>query len=139
MHISWIKPSPGWHKLNTDASVLAASDHACDGGLIRDSSGDWVKVFSRKIGTSSCLLAELWALRDGLIMARDLHIEKIIINVDALEVINLLSHTKATNRLTQPVVDYCMNTLQAFQEVQLQHCFRETNRATNFLAKLGHS
>ena len=72
-------------------------------------------------------------------MARDLHIEKLIINVDALEVINLLSHTKATNRLTQPIVDYCRNTLQAFQEVQLQHCFRKTNCAADFLAKLGHS
>ena len=29
--------------------------------------------------------------------------------------------------------------LQAFQEVQLQHCYRETNKAADFLAKLGHS
>ena len=56
-----------------------------------------MKGFSRKISKSSRLLAELLALRDGLIMARDLHIEKLIINVDALEVINLLSDTKATN------------------------------------------
>jgi len=42
-------------------------------------------------------------------MARDLHVDKLIINVDALEVINLLSNTKATNRITQPIVDYCRN------------------------------
>ena len=72
-------------------------------------------------------------------MARNMCVEKRIVNVDALEVINLLSNTKATNRLTQPIVDDCMNILQAFQEVHLQHCYRETNKAANFLAKLGHS
>lgn len=71
-----------------------------------------MKGFSRKIGTSSCLL---------------------------LEVITHLSNSKATNRLTQPIVDYCRNTLQAFQVVHLQDYFKETNRAADFLAKLGHS
>ena len=72
-------------------------------------------------------------------MARNIHVEeKHIINVDALEVINLLSNAKATNRLTQPTVDDCRNILQAFQEVHLQHCYRETNKVADFLAKLGH-
>ena len=64
--------------------------------------------------------------------------KKLIINVDALEVINLLSNAKATNRLTQPIVDNCRNILQAFQEVHLQHCYKETNKVADFLAKLGH-
>ena len=72
-------------------------------------------------------------------MARNIHVEeKLIINVDALEVINLLSNAKATNRLSQPIVDDCRNILQPFQEVHLQHCYRETNKVTDFLAKLGH-
>ncbi|KAK9996367.1 hypothetical protein SO802_021053 [Lithocarpus litseifolius] len=135
---SWVKPNPGWHKLNMDAFVLSSSNYASGRGLLRDSNGSWVKGFSRKIGTSSCLLAKLWALRDGLIMARNNHVEKLIINVDALEVINLLSNTKATNQLTQPIMDDCKNILQAFQEVHLQHCYRETNKVADFLAKLGH-
>ena len=98
-----------------DASVLSSSNYASGGGLLRDSNGSWVKGFSRKVGTSSCLLAELWALRDDLIMARNIHVEeKLIINVDALEVINLLSNAEATNQLTQPIVDDCRNILQAF-------------------------
>ena len=99
----------------------------------------WVQGFTKKIGTTNCLLAELWALKDGLSMARNMCVEKLIVNVDALEVVNLLSNTKATNRLTQPIVDACRTFLQAFQEVQLQHCYRETNKAADFLAKLRHS
>ena len=117
---------------------MSSSDYASGGGLLRDSNGSRVKGFSRKIGTTSYLLAELWALRDGLIMARTIHVEeKLIINVGALEVINLLSNTKANDRLTQPIVNDCKNILQAFQKVHLQHCYRETNKVVDFLVKLG--
>ena len=76
-----------------------------------------VAWLTKKIGTTNCLLAELWALKDGLSMARNMCVEKLIVNVDSLEVVNLLFNTKATNRLTQPIVDACRTILQAFQEV----------------------
>ena len=117
MPVSWAKPNLGWHKLNTDASVLSSSSFASGGGLLRDSCGSWVQGFTKKIGTTNCLLAELWALKDGLSMARNMCVEKLIVNMDALEVVNLLSNTKATNWLTQPIVDACRTILQAFQEV----------------------
>jgi len=36
-------------------------------------------------------------------------------------------------------VDDCRNILQAFQEFNLQHCYKETNKPTDFLTKLGHN
>lgn len=77
---------PGSH---TDASVLPSSNHSGGAGLLRDSNGSWTKGFSRLSGSSSCLLAELWASRYGIAMAKTLNIGKLIINVDAFEVINL--------------------------------------------------
>lgn len=71
-------------------------------------------------------------------MAKTLNISKLIINVDASEVINLLSKPSDINRLTQPIADDCRNMLQAFKEHRMQHCFRETNKAADLLAKLGH-
>ena len=100
-----------------DASVLSSSSFASGGGLLRDSRGSWVQGFTKKIGTTNCLLVELWALKDGLSMARNMCVEKLIVNVDSLEVVNLLFNTKATNRLTQPIVDACRTILQAFHEV----------------------
>ena len=131
------KPSVGWFKLNTDASVLPSSGRAGGGGLLRDSNGAWVQGFSRLIGSSNVLLAELWALRDGLTMASNLNIEKLIIHMDASEVINLLSKPFSTNQLTQPIVTDCRSILQVFQEYRVQHCYRETNRAADLLANMG--
>ena len=135
--ISWTKPDLGWFKLNTDASVLPSSNCAGEGGLIRDSYGSWIRGFSRLIGASNCLLAELWALRDGIAIAKNLNISKLVINVDATEVISLFSKPSSDNRLTQPIVDDCKNMLQVFQEYHMQHCFRETNKVADLLAKLG--
>ena len=36
------------------------------GGLIRDSYGKWIKGYMRHIGISTSIIAEFWALRDGL-------------------------------------------------------------------------
>nr|POF04974.1 hypothetical protein CFP56_18430 [Quercus suber] len=60
---------PGSH---TDASVLPSSNRSGGARLLRDSNGSWIRGFSRLIGSSSCLLAELWALRDGIAMAKTL-------------------------------------------------------------------
>ena len=96
----------GWFKLNMDASVI---DHkASGGGLIHDSEGQWVQGFARHIGTAFVLMAELWALRDGIHMARHLNIGNLIIKcVDSVEAIKLLSSPSNSNRLTQPLVNDC--------------------------------
>ena len=112
--VSWTKLDLGWFKLNTNASVLLSLNCACGGGLIRDSYGSWIRGFSRLIGASNCLLAELWALRDGITMAKNLNIAKLVINVNAAEVISLFSKPSSDNRLTQPIVDDCRNMLQVF-------------------------
>nr|POF08271.1 putative ribonuclease h protein [Quercus suber] len=102
-------------------------------------SATWSKPcgFSRHIGSSSVLLAELWALRDGIAMALNLNIDKLIINVDASEVINLFSKPSNTNRLAQPIVHEYRSMLQAFLEYHMQHCYRETNRVADMLANIG--
>lgn len=105
---SWSKPPSGWFKLNTDASVVA--HNTSGGGLIRDSKGQWVQGFSRYIGSTSVLLAELWALRDGIHMAKNLHMHNLIINVDSVEAVKLLSSSSNSNRLTHPLVNDCRDT-----------------------------
>lgn len=67
--VRWSKPLPGWFKLNTDGASLGNPGKAGGGGLIRDSEGRWIRGFSRSIGHATSVMAELWALRDGLKLA----------------------------------------------------------------------
>ena len=52
---------------------------------------DPLKLWSRAIGWSSSVVAELWGLRDGLILCSQLHIEAIEIELDGKAVVCLLS------------------------------------------------
>ena len=56
---------------------------------MRDSFGSWIRGFSRLIGASNYLIVKLWALRDGITMAKNLNIAKLVINVNAAKVISL--------------------------------------------------
>ena len=70
VHISWKKPLARWMKLNTDGAVFGNPIQVGRGGVIWDNNGDWVAGFVRKLGSMSSALAELWALKDGLLLAQ---------------------------------------------------------------------
>lgn len=56
--VKWNKPPAGWYKLNTDGASLGNPGSAGEGGLIRDSLGNWVKGFFRSIGRATSMVAE---------------------------------------------------------------------------------
>ncbi|KAK4578315.1 hypothetical protein RGQ29_028437 [Quercus rubra] len=69
--IRWEKPNSGWKKLNTDGSSADSLGLAGGGGVVRDEHGSWVLGFARKFGPVNSFLAELWSLRDGLLLCVD--------------------------------------------------------------------
>lgn len=52
-------------------------------GIICNDNGNWVKGFSRSIGNAFCMLGEIWALRDGLELARDFGITHLAVELEA--------------------------------------------------------
>ena len=89
--LGWTPPPLGFFKLNTDGLAQGNLGFACAGGLIRDSAGSWIRGFLHSIGFTTSLAVELWGLRDSLKLARSLHIGKLIIEIDAKVVVDLIS------------------------------------------------
>ena len=79
IQVSWTKPLEGWFKLNTDGALAGNPGKARGGGLIRDSNEHWVKGYARSIGFTTSVIAELWALRDGLNLALSEGIRNLIV------------------------------------------------------------
>ena len=77
VQIRWDKPQSGWFCLNTDGFALGSSGKAGCGGLIRNDQGEWVGGFSRRLGCISSFTAELWGLRDGLILCNSLQLNAV--------------------------------------------------------------
>ena len=64
--------------------------------------GRWIRGFLHSIGFTTSLAAELWHLRDGLKLARSLHICKLIIEIDAKVVVDLIYVENVAAQDAQP-------------------------------------
>jgi hypothetical protein len=85
----------------------------------------------------------LWhSLRDGLILAHQLNIKKIIIELDAkavLDLVHLANFTSISHHPYGALITDCRSLIQDFEEANLQHTFREGNAIADLLAKAGKS
>lgn len=131
MHIGWTPPPHGFLKLNTDGFVQNNPSDACAGGIIRDSHDRWIISYTRKIGHTHSMVAELWGLHDGLTLTRNLNIRKLLVEVDASVVANLFFADYSMQDTTHPfsaiIIDYRF-LLPLFKEVHLKHIHCEGNQ-----------
>ena len=134
--VAWQKPPARWVKLNTDGSALGNPGRAGGGGVIRNHLGHWIKGFSRALGTTNSFIAELWALRDGLIMSKELGISNLIVELDALSVIHMLSSDKPC-LIMEPLLSDCRSLFNAIPNKRIPHVYREANQCADALARLG--
>ena len=135
--IKWEKPDMGWVKLNTDGAADVAAGSAGGGGLIRDDQGNWIIGFTRKIGKTSSFLAETWALRDGLILCKQLKLNAVMVELDAKALIDALKNPSYANTIVSPLFDDCKQLASQIPHLSFKHIYREANRCADRLAYLG--
>ncbi|CAN1165568.1 Putative ribonuclease H protein At1g65750 [Linum perenne] len=137
--LSWIPPPDAWFAINTDGSVIQPSSSAAAGGLVRDSSGRLKACFSANLGSCTIMRAELRAAAIGLTQAWELGVKKAILYMDSLAAISSISQSGAADTRHGPVISHIRGLLSRQWEVEIRHTYRETNKAADLLANLGHS
>ena len=84
------------------------------------------------------MAAELWGLHDGLTLARNHNIRKLLVEVDANVMANFISADYSMQDTTHPfsaiIIDYKF-LISLFKEVHLKHIHREGNQCVDLLAK----
>ncbi|MBA0768475.1 hypothetical protein Gotri_017273 [Gossypium trilobum] len=70
---------------------------AADGGCVRDHNGEWIIRFAKYLGNCTALEAEIWGILDGLNLILDRHFEKILIQTDSIEAINVILKDSSGN------------------------------------------
>ena len=132
-----VPPPLGWFKLNTDGSSLGNPRMAGGGGVIWNHVGDWEGGFSRAIGVTTSVQAELRALKDGLELAIDLGILNLEIEMDSLVAVELVNSITTPNVFLSAIVTDCRSLMERFELCSLKHIFREANGCADVLAKAG--
>ena len=116
---------------------MGSSGSAGGGGLIRDSRGQCIGGFVKALSVTSSLAAELWALREGLLLCVDLQAQAVVVELDVIAAALLISSNACTNGDFSILVDDCRDLLLQLPQVQILHCFRDANGCANALACLG--
>ncbi|GLT27441.1 hypothetical protein SLA2020_024380 [Shorea laevis] len=135
--ISWEPPPHDWIKLNTDGSVIGNPGMGSCGGLFRNSQGMWIIGYTCNIGHTTALAAELWAIRDDLQTAINLHFNSIIVETDCYVAYQLLSTAANLHHPHSTLIMDCRALLNVIPQVRLRHIFRESNMAADAIAKKG--
>lgn len=77
------------------------------GGLVRDDQGGWLAGFSKRIGITNSFVAELWGLRDGLILCCNLNISSLIVELDAKAIVDVFHNLNYENNVVSLILDDC--------------------------------
>lgn len=86
---------------------------------------------------ASNILAELWAIRDGLIMVRKQNINKIHIETDSHIIFQMLNRDSLAHQVYLEMVRDIQALLREFEAVWISFCYQEANRMADELTSLG--
>ena len=103
---------------------------------MRNEHGNWINGFARNCGKVNSVMAELWALRDGLQMAATENIHNLIIELDALAVVHLMKNSIVNFSLEPLLTDFRL-LLRKFPNLRIEHMYKEANQCTDVLARIG--
>ncbi|KAE8705405.1 hypothetical protein F3Y22_tig00110429pilonHSYRG01064 [Hibiscus syriacus] len=94
-----VRPLPdlGWVALNNDGAVSPQTGLSLIGGINRDHSRNCLGVFHKSLGTSTILEAKLWGIYEGLRSAWQFGFERVIVQSDCEDAIQLLSPLSASS------------------------------------------
>ena len=90
MLVRWVPPSEGAIKLNVDGSSRGNPGRAGCGGLLRDENGNCIAGFVGYIGFAGSLLAELMAIRHGLLLAWQYGFRRVECESDCLKAVQII-------------------------------------------------
>ena len=132
--VSWKKPPMGVYKINVDEVTLERGRKSSIGVIIRDFKGEVAAGFCRLLlGNFSVLETEALAMEAGVLLAKELGLQQIIIESDSLLVVQNIA-AKEVSGETCHIIQGILSSLDCFSRWQIKHVKRDFNRVAHELA-----
>ncbi|BBH09066.1 hypothetical protein Prudu_021464 [Prunus dulcis] len=133
--LKWEPPISGQFKLNVDGSRRNGSGHIGAGGVLRNSSGDWISGFAVNLGKGQILEAELWGLFFGLKLAMDKEINNLVVELDSALAVQLIQKQGLSDvHPLAALVASCWELMHKINCCSVYHVYREKNCVADCLA-----
>ena len=132
----WSPPRQDWYKINTDGVVFRDIGCCGSGVVIRNEEGQIMGAMSKRWDLPlGALEIEAKAVEDGVQLAWDLGLKRIIIESDSQTVVNAIRDQSVVLSSIQHVIEGIGVDLRWFDAWKVSHICRETNSAAHILAR----
>ncbi|BBN67603.1 Polynucleotidyl transferase, ribonuclease H-like superfamily protein [Prunus dulcis] len=135
----WPPPCAGCFKINVDGSCMGEMGSISAGGIIRDSTGRWIKGFVTNLGCGKILEAELWGVFRGLLLTWNEGVRRIKVECDSFTAVFLINGETRPSHPLSNLIHSCKDMLLRDWECSISHIYREQNIAADHMAHMGQS
>ena len=137
----WVPPQPGWVKLNTDGSYIAATGAAGGGMILRDDRGEIIYSACRELRTcDNALEADLAACREGLELALHRSNLPILVELDSAEAVSMITAREMDRSSHRALIEEIRRLARSdAREISFTLCSRLQNMISHELAAYGRS
>lgn len=109
------------------------------GGVLCDNNGSWSWGFAVNIGKANSFTVELWGLREGVRLLRELGVSKVVVELDSKAAVDLLAKPRRENADEDILVADCRYLSSMINHIKYTHVLREGNACADYLANLGQN
>uniref|UniRef100_A0A8R7P8F8 Reverse transcriptase zinc-binding domain-containing protein n=1 Tax=Triticum urartu TaxID=4572 RepID=A0A8R7P8F8_TRIUA len=134
--VKWSPPPPGSVLINVDAAIFSNLHKLGIGILIRNHKGECLVACTEPLkGMVQPKLAESWALRQAVILARDEGLTSVIFASDCLSLVQRVNSSSIDRSEVGVVVSDIKRLVACFSSVSFCHVKRSLNAAAHILAR----
>ncbi|XVE55332.1 hypothetical protein DITRI_Ditri03aG0150200 [Diplodiscus trichospermus] len=134
----WAKPPNGWLKCNVDAATFIQNRRMGTGMITRNSNAQFVAARRLPRGNfiGDALMAEAISLKEVLSWIKELQLENVIVETDALAVVNLLKGEGIIRSIIGLIIDDCKFLTNEITNCKISYVRRSTNHVAHLLLRV---
>lgn len=130
-------PDEGQLTVNPDAFVFPVSEFFSVGMVVRDCNGWFLRGKNLKLaGVLSVIEAEAVGVLKALSWVKDMSSQNIVIESDALLVVNALKNNLIYQLEVGSTLEACQTKLREHSSIKIKHIKKLANRAAHIMARV---
>lgn len=127
-------PVTGDLQTQIDRAVRSSPQEGVLGGAFRDHNSSWILGFKEKKPLTSPAMAEIQALKRGLMLGMERNLASLEINTNSTDIVSTISHG---HLLYDNLIFECRYLMQALNALIVVHTYIEQNRVADISTKEG--
>ena len=137
--VGWAAPPPDVYKINVDGATASNGGCSSVGVVIRDCRGLVVAAACKVLnGAYGAAVTEALAVEEGIRMAKEMELHRIIVESDACVVVDAINQSNDNGEFGM-VIHGLVELLRFFRSWKIHHLKRDYNRTAHELAQLAKS